>query len=69
MSSAGFGKRRGLREVVARGERVGEHVTLTLACGHTVQRNWRSDCKSAVCRDCVKVDGAKRDAANKAAGR
>lgn len=60
-------KRRGLRLIVSRGERIGDLVTLMLECGHSVQRHHRNDRSrnslSAVCSACARADGAKRDAA------
>jgi hypothetical protein len=69
MSSAGFTRRRGLRAIVSR-EVAGSTATLALECGHSVTRPAHTVvcCQSAVCKACVKADGAARDEARKAGG-
>lgn len=55
---------RGMRAIVSRNKLSGSEVSLTLECGHVVVRSHHSvQQTSAICPDCKRADGAKRDAA------
>jgi len=56
MTSAGFGRRRGLRRITSRTAIDDERVSLGLECGHSVVRNRRADGQQAVCRECIDAD-------------